>query len=110
MHQRSSYSDAEEKFSSKSKVGFKIHTLTELITVSVNGRGLTFQYTTAHSLRMATAGIRMTVQSSPWSRGPILPPSMVDILQKEDIADKSDEEDRVNDYEELLAYLDDDEE
>ena len=45
-----------------------------------------------------------------WSRGPILPLSMVDILEKQDDVDENDEEDGVDDYEELLAFLDEDDE
>ena len=45
-----------------------------------------------------------------WSRGPILPPSMVDIPEKQDDVDENDEEDGVDDNEELLAFLDEDDE
>ena len=45
-----------------------------------------------------------------WSRGPIIPPSMVQILEKQDDVDENDEEDGVDDNEELLAFLDEDDE
>lgn len=43
-----------------------------------------------------------------WSKGPILPPSMVDILEEGNIQDES--EDEVEDYDELLEFLDEDDE
>ena len=44
-----------------------------------------------------------------WSRCPILPPSLVDLLGTPDAEQKENEEEAgVYDYEELLDYLDDD--
>ena len=46
-----------------------------------------------------------------WSRGPILPPSMVDILEKSDVDEEIEEqEDELDDYDELMAFLDEDNE
>ena len=46
-----------------------------------------------------------------WSRGPILPPSMVDIFEKSDVDKGSEEqEDGLDDYDELMAFLDEDNE
>ena len=46
-----------------------------------------------------------------WSRGSILPPSMVDILEKSDVDEESEEqEDGLDDYDELMAFLDEDNE
>ena len=46
-----------------------------------------------------------------WSRGPILPPSMVDILEKSAVDEESEEqEDGLEDYDELMAFLDEDNE
>ena len=41
-------------------------------------------------------------------RGPILPPSMVDILEAGATDDEPEEEDEMEDYDELLAFLDED--
>ena len=44
-----------------------------------------------------------------WSRGPILPPSLVDLLDTpEEEQEENEEEAGVHNYEELLDYLDDD--
>ena len=46
-----------------------------------------------------------------WSQGPILPPTLVDLLdaayQDNAADDEAESEECINDYEELLEYLDD---
>ena len=62
---------------------------------------------TAHDHMMAMAGSRTITFSSPmWSRGPILPPSMVDILEESDVDEESEEqEDGLEDYDEPMAIF-----
>lgn len=45
-----------------------------------------------------------------WSRGPILPPTMVDILEKGDVVDEDEQDDEMNDYADILAFLPEDDE
>uniref|UniRef100_UPI00358F49B5 uncharacterized protein n=1 Tax=Myxine glutinosa TaxID=7769 RepID=UPI00358F49B5 len=111
----------EDKLTSKSKVDFSqlppckdspIRILTESTTVSVNEKR---SHVAIYDCPLPQDGHSWIKDDGPleplWSRGPVLPPSMVDILEKGDTVDeKDDEEDEVDDYDELLAFLAEDDE
>ena len=67
-----------------------------------------FHCMTAHVHMMAMAGSRTMTFSSPSGHvAHILPPSMVDILEKSDVDEGSEEQgDGLDDYDELMAFLD----